>query len=151
MGSIAAILHTPWDCKWSRFARRSTGPQTRGGLWDCVHSGARTPIAEADCETCPYWDFQSPLEGSDDRTLACERSAAIERSTRALEFGVRLSLFGLAALFAFCGLIVLTQPLAVPLTISLWIGAVVSLMLGIWGNFRSYADGSFRGFLPDRL
>jgi nucleotide-binding universal stress UspA family protein len=25
----------------------------------------RTPIAEADCGTCPYWEFQSPLEGSD--------------------------------------------------------------------------------------
>jgi hypothetical protein len=29
-------------------------------------------------------------------------------------------------------------------------GAAASLMLGIWGNFRSYADGSFRGFLPPR-
>jgi hypothetical protein len=29
-------------------------------------------------------------------------------------------------------------------------GAAASLMLGIWGNFRSHADGSFRGFLPPR-
>ena len=33
-------------------------------------------IAESDCEACPYWTFQPPLEGLGDRTKACERSAA---------------------------------------------------------------------------
>jgi hypothetical protein len=143
-----AILHTPWDCRWSRFARRTT--RDEGGLWECVHSGERVAISEADCETCPYWDYQPPVEGAADRAKACERSLAIDRAARRVETGVRLSLVVMAVIFAACGFVVLTEPLAVPLTISLWIGAAMSLMLGIWGNFRGYADGSFRGFLPPR-
>jgi hypothetical protein len=69
---------------------------------------------------------------------------------RRLDTGIRLSLFVIAVIFAACGVVILTSPLAVPLTISLWFGAVTSLMLGLWGNFRSHADGSFRGFLPPR-
>jgi uncharacterized membrane protein HdeD (DUF308 family) len=56
----------------------------------------------------------------------------------------------MAVIFAACGIVVLTTPLAVPFTISMLMGAAASLMLGIWGNFRSHADGSFRGFLPPR-
>jgi hypothetical protein len=63
---------------------------------------------------------------------------------------VRLILFVLAVIFTACGFVVLTRPLAVPFTITMWMGAAASLMLGIWGNFRSHADGSFRGFLPPR-
>jgi hypothetical protein len=67
-----------------------------------------------------------------------------------LDTGIRLSLFVIAVIFAACGFIVLTGPLAVPLTISMWFCAAAALMLGIFGNFRSHADGSFPGFLPPR-
>jgi hypothetical protein len=86
------ILHTPWDCRWSRFARRTSGQQERGGLWDCVHSGERLPIRESDCETCPFWEYQPPLEALADHARACEQRAARTRATRLLERGVRLSL-----------------------------------------------------------
>ncbi len=150
-----AILHTPWDCRWSRFARRSahaqtTAEETRGSLWECVHSGERVPVAEADCENCPFWEFQSPADGLVGRAQACERSLAITPTARHIELGVRLSLFVIAVIFAACGFVVLTSPLAVPFTVTMWFGAVGSFLLGIWGNFRSHADGSFRGFLPPR-
>ena len=148
--TATAILHTPWDCRWSRFARRTTGDWTRGSLWDCVRSGERVPISETDCESCPFYEYNAPLDARIDRARTCERAAAKERSAQAVENGLRLSLFVLAVIFASCGVVVLTTPLAVPLTISMWMGAAASLMLGIWGNFRSHADGSFRGFLPPR-
>jgi hypothetical protein len=148
--TATATLHTPWDCKWSRFARRTSAEQKRGGLWESVHSGERVPISEADCEKCPFWEYQPTGEGLVDRADVCARSLATARADRRVEMGIRLSLFVIAVIFAVCGLVVLSSPLAVPLTISLWFGAVTSLMLGIWGNFRSLADGSFPRFLPPR-
>ena len=66
MSKIAiATLQTPWDCKWSRFGRmRSTGPNTVAeGLWVCVYgNAARRPIHASECETCPYWEYEPPLE-----------------------------------------------------------------------------------------
>ena len=144
-----ALLHTPWDCKWSRFARRATAQQARGDLWECVHDGERQPIAEADCEACPFWEYQSPFEGLIAREKTCARAAELQ-VTRRLEHGVRLSLFVIGFIFAACGFVVLTQPLAVPFTVSLWLGAACSFILGVFGNFRSHADGTFRGFLPPR-
>lgn len=61
--AATATLHTPWDCRWSRFARRRKAEQKCGGLWDCVLSGERVPVAEADCQKCPFWEYQQPLEG----------------------------------------------------------------------------------------
>jgi hypothetical protein len=151
MGDPAnAILHTPWDCRWSRFARHTTPAQARGSLWECKHTGTRVPIDEADCASCPHWEYQAPAEGLVARAAACERAARRERAVRAIDSGLRVTLVILAAIFAGCGLIVLTTPLAVPFTMSMFVGAVVSLMLGIFGNFRSHADGTFRGFLPPR-
>jgi hypothetical protein len=150
MTDTAAILHTPWDCRWSRFARRTTGDDRRGGLWNCVHTGKRMPISEADCASCPFWEYQPPLEGAADRANGCERAAQNDQSARAIERGVRVSLFVLAVILAACGFIVLTRPLAFPLTIGMWMGAGASLMLGLWGNFRSHADGSFGPFPPPR-
>jgi hypothetical protein len=80
--TATAILHTPWDCQWSRFARRTADDGTRGGLWDCVRSGARVPISETDCGSCPFYEYNPPLGARIDRAKTCERAAAKERSAR---------------------------------------------------------------------
>jgi hypothetical protein len=77
--TATAIVHTPWDCRWSRFARRSahaptTAKETRGGLWECVHSGERVPVAETHCAKCPLWEYQQPIGGVVDRSTPCARS-----------------------------------------------------------------------------
>jgi hypothetical protein len=151
MGNTAtATLHTPWDCRWSRFARRTSDDQTRGSLWECAHTGSRVPIAEADCASCPHWEYQSPMEGVLDRATAYERAAAHERAKATIDGGIRVSLLVLAVIFAACGFVVLTQPLAVPFTVTMWMGAAMSFMAAVFGNFRSQADGTFRGLLPPR-
>jgi hypothetical protein len=145
----AATLHTPWDCQYSRFARRTTRQQTRGSLWECVHTGARVPISEAECATCQFWEYQATGNGALEQAKACE-CAAKDRSARQAEGGIRVSLFVIAAVFAATGFVVLTTPLAVPFTITMWLGAAMAFMAGVFGSFRSYADGTFRGFLPPR-
>lgn len=149
MAETAAILHTPWDCRWSRFARRTTREQTRGSLWECEHTGSRVAISEADCAECPHYEYLPPLEGTLERARACEH-AARDRSARQIQGGIRVSLFVMAVIFAACGFVVLTSPLAVPFTITMWFGAAMSFMAGVFGNFRTHADGTFRGFLPPR-
>ena len=84
-----------------------------------------------------------------EQAQACAH-AAKDRSARQIEGGIRVSLFVIAVTFAACGFIVLTEPLAVPFTITMWLGAAMSFMAGVFGNFRSHADGTFRGFLPPR-
>jgi hypothetical protein len=147
--TATAFLHTPWDCRYSRFARRTTREQTRGSLWECVHTGTRVPIAEADCASCPFWEYQPTGEDALEQAKVCER-AARDRSARQVEGGIRVSLFVIAAVFAASGFVVLTEPLAVPFTITMWLGAAMSFMAGVFGSFRSHADGTFRGFLPPR-
>jgi hypothetical protein len=141
-----ATLQTPWDCRWSRFGRtRSTGSNTGAeGLWVCVYGdGARRPIRDSDCETCPNWEYAPPLErstsGSSAQALVQSRSIVgclhENRTRKRLEIGTRVAALALAAIFAGTGFVVLTRPLAIPLTISLWMGAVTSFGLGVWGRF----------------
>jgi len=114
-----------------------------------VHTGSRVAITEADCASCPLWEYQPTAEGALEQAKACAH-AAKDRSARQIEVGIRVSLLVIAAVFAACGFIVLTSPLAVPFTMTMWLGAAMSFMAGVFGSFRSHADGTFRGFLPPR-
>ena len=49
----------------------------------------------------------------------------------------RLVMIVMAAGIAFTGFTLLTTPLAIPLTVVLWLGAVAILGLGIWGKLPS--------------
>ena len=148
MSRIAiATLQTPWDCKWSRFGRmHSARPDARvEGLWVCVHdNGVRRPIDASTCETCPYWEYEVPLarfnHGSSPEVSvqshdipACPYES---RAEKRLAIGTRVAVLGLAVLLAGMGFVVLARPLAVPLTIILWMGALTSFWLGVWGRFN---------------
>jgi hypothetical protein len=114
-----------------------------------MRTGSREAISEADCATCPHFEYQPPLENALDQAKACAR-AVRDRSARQIQGGIRITLFVLAAIFFGCGFVVLTTPLAVPFTVTMWLGAAMSFMAGVFGNFRTHADGTFRGFLPPR-
>ena len=49
-------------------------------------------------------------------------------------FFARLVMFVLAAGIAFLGYSVITRPLAIPIAITLWLGAAAILFLGVWGK-----------------
>ena len=147
MSTIAiATLQTPWDCKWSRFGRMHASPNgVAEGLWVCVYSnGARRPIQEWDCETCPHWDDEAPQPRVDRRSsgqvsapsrvvTACPH---LNRTEKRIEIGTRVAAFALAVVLAGMGFVILTSPLAIPLTISLWMGAMTSFLFGVWGRFN---------------
>ena len=157
MSTIAiATLQTPWDCKWSRFGRmQSARPHALvEGLWVCVyHDGVRRPIQASDCETCPHWEFEPPLErmraqASPEISIESRAVAAcpcVNRAEKRLEIGTRVAAFALAAVLAGLGFVVLTRPLAIPITIGLWMGALTSFLLGVWGRFnrRGMPEGSW--------
>ena len=70
-------------------------------------------------------------EGALEQAKTCER-AAKDRSARTLDGGIRVSLLVIAAVFAACGFIVLTSPLAVPFTMTMWLGAAMSSWPASW-------------------
>jgi hypothetical protein len=111
----------------------------------CVYpDGTRRPINPAECETCGHFEYESPFSVPTERRVTTtpvqERTvrawAHPSRTEKRLDFGVRVVALALAVVFAATGFVVLTRPLAIPLTISLWVGALVCLLLGIWGNFN---------------
>jgi hypothetical protein len=148
-----ATLQTPWDCKWSRFGRIHASRSTPAeGLWVCLYpDGTRRSINPAQCEACSHFEYESPFSVPSERRVtttpvrectvsACPHPSHIEKR---LDFGIRVVALALAAVFAAIGFVVLTRPLAIPLTISLWVGALTCFLLGIWGNFN-------RRSLPER-
>ena len=59
-----AMLHTPWDCRWTHRGYRLTNvreqdqPETP---WVCVRGGGRRSVTEADCAGCLGWEPNQPL------------------------------------------------------------------------------------------
>jgi hypothetical protein len=104
--------------------------------------GARRAIQTSECETCPHFEYEAPTatERPVAWTIAEERGVAAcahpTSAERRLEIGIRVVALALAVVFAATGFVVLTRPLAIPLTIGLWMGALTSFLLGIWGNFN---------------
>lgn len=129
-----AVLQTPWDCKWSQFGQmhRTAATAPAEGLWVCAYEGTPRAITTAECESCSHWENAPPQEA----VAACPHSSTVARR---LEVGVRLAAFALAVMFAATGFIVLTRPLAIPFTISMWMGALASFLLGVWGRFDRQA------------
>lgn len=60
--TAVATLQAVWDCKWSRpghrLSRVADGDQPES-RWVCVRNGKRSEIAEAGCDRCPFWEYES--------------------------------------------------------------------------------------------
>lgn len=148
--TATATLHSPWDCKWSRFGRVHASSPTAPAesLWVCVYpdGSTRRAIDVAECATCPHWEFDPPAVANEaqavpavvrtDAAASAVVCACRARTERRLEIGVRITALLLAFIFAATGFVILTRPLAIPLTIALWLCAASSFLLGIWGNFN---------------
>ena len=63
-----------------------------------------------------------------------------ETIIRVETFLARLVMLLLAAGVAYTGFVVITRPLAIPLAISLWLGATAMFFLGIWGPLPKATD-----------
>jgi hypothetical protein len=117
------------------------------------HEGTRRSIDPSACERCSYFEYDSPFFLPSARRLtttnAQERGATARsrpsRAEKRLEIGVRVVTLVLAVVFAGTGFVALTRPLAIPLTIGLWFGALTCFVLGIWGSFNRPSRPSVQG------
>ncbi|HET9387197.1 MAG TPA: hypothetical protein VFO67_18825 [Gemmatimonadales bacterium] len=120
-----AIQQLVGDCRWSRPGHRFTGisealqPES---VWVCVREGSRRNVREAECRTCSYWELVPGAVAS--RTGRAEVASRVIAGG-ALAVWTRVVLVLIAALFVAMGFSTLTGPLAVPVTVTLWLGAAV--------------------------
>jgi hypothetical protein len=129
-----AILQPVWDCRWSRFGYRLTGvpeaeqPESK---WVCVREGARRRVDEAECRTCPHWELNPGTVAS--ATLGTRAAAAtVLANEQILMASMRAVLMFTAAIFIATGFVTLTGPLAVPVTVSLWLCAAAFAGLAVF-------------------
>jgi hypothetical protein len=138
-----ATLQRPWDCRWSRPGHRLTGvvvalqPEAE---WTCVREGHPRDVAEDECATCPHWEADTALALAVDAAVAVHAPVAVDAAaaiTSAPRFPVadatrwayRAVMGSIAVGFAGTGVAILTSPLAIPLTVGLWITAAATVAL----------------------
>jgi hypothetical protein len=64
----------------------------------------------------------------------------LDTVTRIETFLARFVMLVMAAGTAYTGYALLTRPLAIPLTIALWLGATAMFFLGVWGKLPPATD-----------
>lgn len=65
---------------------------------------------------------------------------SLETVTRVETFLARFVMLAMAAAIAYTGYAVITRPLAIPLAITLWLGAAAMFFLGVWGKLPPATD-----------
>lgn len=108
-----APLQFVWECKWSRVQSPLT---TDADRWLCAHEGAPCAVDEEKCRTCPHWEYGYGPAADDHLTMP---KLSVPGRRGWLQAVILLN----AVIFLVCGFVVLTSPLAIPLTVSMWLGA----------------------------
>jgi hypothetical protein len=128
-----ATLQPVWDCRWSRPGHRLSGVEDAlqpESIWVCVHDGNRRNVSVDECEACPNWELSSGaavLATGGASTVATARQESIDLlavSVRALLALIALSLFAI-------GFAILTSLLAIPVTVTLWMGGAAFAALAV--------------------
>jgi hypothetical protein len=130
-----AVLQEVWNCRWSRpgyhLASLSDAQQPES-TWVCVRDGHDRDVGEAECRTCAQW---APVPGTsaDARLIRHVAAAGHVTAQAVLAWSTRGVLAATAVLFIGLGVITLTGPLAVPLTVALWLCAAgFAGLLAFW-------------------
>jgi hypothetical protein len=146
--ATAAILQTAWNCRWSHPGHRITGlaeavqPED---VWVCARDGARHSVGDEDCVHCARWEplaaavappavfaLSHPVLAVADAPVAV--TAPITADELALA-AFRAVLVLIAIAFLAIGVVILTGPLAVPVTVGLWLCAAIPLGFAAFGRF----------------
>jgi hypothetical protein len=138
-----ATLQTIWDCRWSQPGHRLNGvPDAKQpeGTWVCVREGARRTIDEDECATCAHWELAhtAPLTAAPTAAAAITSPVVVGVQSTRLDRALHLMTWACIVLTALvlgaAGLAVLTSPLAIPLTITLWLTAATIIGFAATGN-----------------
>jgi hypothetical protein len=134
MASTALVVLQPvWDCRWSRNGYHLTGVSDAlqpEGEWVCVREGTRRPVTDAECRTCPHWEL-SPGTWTHARIAEGSVSSGLAVS-RVLVLSTQVVLVLTALLFVAIGFVTLTQPMAVPFTVTMWLCAAAFAGLAVF-------------------
>ena len=125
MATTALVMLQPvWDCRWSRNGYHLTGvadAQQPEGAWVCVREGTRRNVSDVECRTCPHWELSPGT-----RTHAHVARAAVSGGlavSRVLALSTQAVVVLTAAFLVAIGFVTLTQPMAVPFTVTMWLCA----------------------------
>ena len=138
MARIAiATLQNGWDCRWSRPDDTAYPPSSATEAVVCERTGVQRRVSLAECEGCVHWEFAyRPTESvaavppQDAQALLEPRSLA----SRVLYLVTWLAIAATAATLIAAGLTILTTPLAIPLTVVLFLGAAALVGFGCAGG-----------------
>jgi hypothetical protein len=139
MATTALVVLQPvWDCRWSRNGHHLTGlseAEQPEGAWVCVREETRRPVTEAECRTCPHWEL---MPGTRTHAHVAARVAAWSEIglRRVLALSTQALLVLTAVLFVAIGFVELTQPMAVPFTVTMWLCAAVFAGLAVFWRPR---------------
>lgn len=129
MARIAiATLQNGWDCRWSRPDGNAGPASPTGESVVCDRTGVQRRVSLAECEGCVHWEYaHRPYETVAVAAASLHEPPSLpERpslTSRALYVATWVAIAGAAVILIVAGLTILTTPLAIPLTVALFLGA----------------------------
>ena len=128
MSRIAiATLQNGWDCRWNWSGDGGGATNAATGDILCDRTGVVRRVPLTECEACPHWELAAAPVFA---TIAPESllrpvgaAATPPLAGRALYLATWLAIAGAAALLIAAGLAILTTPLAIPVTVGLFLTA----------------------------
>ena len=125
MATALVVLQPVWDCRWSRNGYHLTGVSDRQqpeGEWVCVREGARRPVTDVECRTCPHWELTpgTRTHAHVAQPVAAPAGIAVGR---VLALSMQAMLVLTAVFFIEIGFVTLTDPMTVPFTVAMWLCA----------------------------
>jgi hypothetical protein len=129
MSRIAiATLQNGWDCRWSRPDDNPGPTSSASESVVCERTGVQRRVSLAECEGCVHWEFAH----SAPETVAMAAASLHEPvllmeppslMSRGLYLATWVAIVATAALLIAGGLTILTTPLAIPITVTLFLSA----------------------------
>lgn len=145
MARIAiATLQNGWDCRWSRPDDHAGPTSLTGESVVCERTGVQRRVSLAECEGCVHWELahngpetvalaasslHEPLLLTERLTESLAGSLADSLAdppslvARGLYLATWVAIVATAVLLIACGLAILTSPLAIPVTVMLFLTA----------------------------
>ena len=145
MARIAiATLQNGWDCRWSRPDDHAGPTSLAGESVVCERTGVQRRVSLAECEGCVHWELahngpetvamaaaslHEPLLLTESRSESLAKSFAETVAApqslvaRGLYLATWVAIAATAVLLIIGGLAILTTPLAIPVTVMLFLTA----------------------------
>jgi hypothetical protein len=136
MSRIAiATLQNGWDCRWSTPDNADATSQADDTVV-CHRTGVQRRVALAECEGCAHWEFAYRPTASASAVSPQDTQARVDPpslASRALYLATWLAIAGAAATLIAAGFTILTTPLAIPITVALFLSAAALVGFGCSG------------------